>query len=359
MPANTELPSITGKVLELSGDPGTFDHNAHDFDILREAVLAAGLDGALADPNADLTVFAPKDAAFIGLAQALGFEGSDEAGAINHIVKALTLLGGGDPIPLLTEILTYHVVDGSFTKQEVVSLGDGSAIETLQGGEVELNLSSMPPSLGDADPGIDDPGLVGFDVPASNGIIHVLDGVLLPVSVTGILGQKNTDFILGDDSDEFHFTGRGKDFVHGGGGNDVIGAGRGKDIVLGGDGNDTIFGGRGMDILRGDDGNDKIFGGRGKDLIDGGADDDFLVGGRGRDTFFFEEGDGEDTILDFEIGKDKIDLSGYDGIDSFEDIEDHIESGFFRTTIELGDGDSIDLLGVGNGQLSESDFIFA
>ncbi|MES0825283.1 fasciclin domain-containing protein [Ruegeria sp. SCP11] len=359
MPDTSEPQTITDTVVDASGAPGTFDSDGSDFDILREAVLAAGLDAALADPHAHLTVFAPEDSAFIGLAQNLGFEGSDEAGALNHIVKALTLLGGGDPIPLLTEILTYHVVDGSFTKEQVVGLGDGAEIETLQGGDVELNLSSMPPSLGDEDPGLDDPGLIGFDVPASNGIIHILDGVLLPVSVTGILGKKNTDFILGDDSDEFHFTGRGDDFVHGGGGNDVIGTGRGNDVALGGDGDDTIFGGRGKDILRGDAGQDNIFGGRGKDIIDGGADDDFLFGGRGRDTFVIEDGDGHDTIADFRVGRDKIDLSGYEGIESFEDIEDHISSGFFRTEIELGDGDSIDLLGVNANRLSESDFIFA
>ncbi|WP_367647194.1 calcium-binding protein [Ruegeria arenilitoris] len=187
----------------------------------------------------------------------------------------------------------------------------------------------------------------------------MLDGVLLPVSVTGILGQKNTDFIIGDDSDEFHFTGRGQDFVHGGGGNDFIIAGRGNDVALGGTGHDIMFGGRGKDILRGDEGDDSIFGGRGKDLIDGGAGDDFLIGGRGHDTFFFDDGDGEDLILDFKVGKDKIDLSAYDGIHSFEDIEDHISGGYYSTTIELADGDSIDLIGVRAGQLSESDFIFA
>ncbi|WP_170331111.1 fasciclin domain-containing protein [Ruegeria arenilitoris] len=359
MPDMTDVPTITERVIQFSGDPGTFDSDGGDFDILREAVIAAGLADTLNSDEVDLTVFAPTDAAFVALAQALGFDGSDEGGALGHIVKALTLLGGGDPLPLLTNILKYHVVDGSFTKDAVVSLGDGAEIETLLGSSVELNLLSDPPSLEDADPGIADPGLIAFDVEASNGIIHVLDGVLLPVSVTGILGKKNTDFILGDDTDEFHFTGRGQDFVHGAGGNDVINVGRGDDVALGGDGNDIIFGGRGNDILRGDDGHDQIFGGRGKDLIDGGADNDFLFGGRGRDTFVFEEGDGYDTIADFKVGKDKIDLSAYEDIESFEDIEDQISSGFFRTKIELGDGDSISLLGVNGMHLSESDFIFA
>lgn len=356
MPTPTE--TITGTVL-MSGALGSFDDNNGDFDILREAVVAAGLDGALNDPEASLTVFAPTDAAFIGLAQALGYTGSDEAGALGHIVKALTLLGGGDPIPLLTEVLKYHVVNGEFDLAAVASLGDGAPIETLQGSSVELNLQSDPPSLGDADDGIADPGIIATDIGATNGIIHVLNGVLLPVSVTDILGQKNTDFILGDDSDEFYFTGRGQDFVHGGGGNDVINTGRGNDVALGGAGHDVIFGGRGKDTLRGDEGEDTIFGGRGADVIDGGADDDIMFGGRGKDMFVIENGDGDDWIVDFKIGKDKIDLSGYDGITGFEDIEDDISGGLFRTTIELDDGDSIVLTGVWPGHLTEDSFIFA
>ncbi|MBO9446169.1 fasciclin domain-containing protein [Ruegeria sp. R14_0] len=350
--------TITGTVL-LSGAIGSFDTKNSDFDILREAVIAAKLDGVLDKPEAGLTVFAPTDAAFIGLAQELGYTGSDEEGALGHIVKALTLLGGGDPIPLLTEILKYHVVEGEFDLAAVAGFGNGAQIGTLQGSSVELNLDTTPPSLGDADDGIVDPNIILTDVGATNGIIHVLDGVLLPISVTDILNQKNTDFILGDDSDEFYFTGRGQDFVHGGGGRDVINTGKGNDVALGGAGDDVLFGGRGKDTLRGDEGDDTIFGGRGSDVIDGGADDDILFGGRGKDSFVFENGDGDDLILDFQVGKDKIDLSDYKGIAGFEDIQDDISGGFFRTTIDLGDGDSIVLAGVWPGQLTEDSFMFA
>ena len=352
--------TITGTVIDQSGAPGTFDNNSADFDILGEAVIAAGLADLLNSSGVELTVFAPTDAAFIALARALGFEGSNEADALGYIVKALTLLGGGDPIPLLTNILQYHVVDGEFTSDIVLGLANGTAIDTLlPGASVTLNLDTTPPSLGDADPAIADPGLIAVDVQATNGVIHVLDGVLLPVSVSGILGQKNTDFIIGDDTDEFHFTGRGDDFVHGGGGNDIISGGRGKDVLLGGDGHDAIFGGRGQDILRGDDGNDKLFAGKGADLIDGGEGHDHLFGGRGKDVFFFDDGDGADIIFDFRVGKDKIDLSEYDGIHGFEDIADEISGGVFGASIELAEGDSIFLAGVGAGHLSESDFIFA
>ncbi|MDP5215781.1 fasciclin domain-containing protein [Ruegeria sp. 2205SS24-7] len=350
--------TLTGIVLN-SGAPGTFDNNNGDFDLLREAVITAGLADALNDDAASLTVFAPTDAAFIGLASALGFDGDDEAGALTHIVEALTLLGGGDPIPLLTDVLTYHVVNGAFDLEAVAGLGNGAEIGTLQGGAVTLNLESMPPSLGDADDGIADPGLIAFDIKATNGIIHVLDGVLLPVSVTGILSQPDTDFILDDDGNSFNFTGRGNDFIDGNGGRDIIWAGSGNDIVLGGTGNDVIGGGRGKDILRGDEGHDKIFGGGGKDVVDGGEGNDYIFGGWGKDSFVFENGDGRDTILDFRVGSDKIDLTGYEGIHDFHDIEDDISARFFRTVIELDDGDQISLFGVRAHQLDADDFLFA
>lgn len=353
-----EQQTITGLVLN-SGAPGTFDDVSNDFDILREAVITAGLDGVLNDPSVNLTVFAPEDSAFVSLAQTLGYSGSDEEGSLGHIVEALTLLGGGNPIPLLTDILTYHVLGTEVTSAQVTALDDGTEIETLQGGSLTLNLESDPLSLGDADPAFDDPGLIAFDVDASNGIVHVLDGVLLPVPVSAILGQPDTDFILGDDSDEFYFTGRGQDFIQGGGGRDVIGTGSGNDVALGGAGNDLMFGAGGNDTLRGDEGRDKIFGGKGSDLIDGGAGNDTLITGWGKDTVEFENGDGVDWILDFRIGKDKIDLSGYDGVSGFHDIEHDISGSWFRTKIELDDGDTLLLAGVRAHQLSDHDFIFA
>ncbi|MFA3917699.1 fasciclin domain-containing protein [Ruegeria hyattellae] len=350
--------TLTGIVLN-SGAPGTYDTDNGDFDLLRDAVITAGLADDLDSDAVSLTVFAPTDAAFIGLAQALGYGGSDESGSLAHIVDALTLLGGGDPIPLLTDVLTYHVVNGAFDLEAVAGLGNGAEIGTLQGGSVTLNLESVPPSLGDADDGIADPGLVAFDIKATNGIIHVLDGVLLPVSVTGILSQPNTDFILDDDGSSFNFTGRGNDFIDGNGGRDIIWAGNGHDIVLGGSGNDVIGGGWGKDILRGDEGHDKIFGGGGKDVIDGGDGNDYIFGGWGKDNFVFENGDDHDTILDFRVGRDKIDLTGYEGIDNFHDIEDHISGRFFRTVIDLDDGDRLSLIGVRAHQLDADDFLFA
>ena len=368
------MANIVEKVLELSGTSG-YDDNGSDFDLLRDSVITAGLAGALSDEDASLTVFAPTDAAFVGLAQTLGYTGSDEAGSLGYIVDSLTLLGGGDPIPLLTQVLTYHVTPGEFFLADVAGLGDGAQIPTLQGGLLTLDLAR--PGLNDLDPGVPDPNLIGFDVDVSNGVIHVLDGVLLPLPVSSILSAPDTDFEIGNNGREFFMTREGNDFVDGNGGNDVIRTGSGNDVAIGGSGNDFVAGGKGDDIVIGESGNDKLFGGRGNDVIEGGSgrdkifgnsgDDtinggsgnDHMFGGGGNDDFVFENGSGRDIVFGFNDRKDQIDLSGYEGIEDFSDIEHDIKAGWFGARLELEDGDSVLLVGVSAHRLDSEDFIFA
>ncbi|WP_068116505.1 fasciclin domain-containing protein [Tropicimonas marinistellae] len=346
--------TITEIVLE-SGAPGSYDRNGEDFDILRDAVVAADLADALNDPSASLTVFAPVDDAFIDLAGALGFEGTSEKGAFNHIVRALTLLGEGDPIPPLTQVLTYHVAAGELLAADVLG---GGRITTLQGGKIKPDASTTPPSLIDADPGIANPGIIATDIDASNGVIHGLNGVLLPLSVTGILSQDKTDFIIGGNDAVIYETKGGADFVDAGGGGDLVRAGRGSDVVVAGNGKDIAFGGGGTDTLLGGNGGDRLYGGRGDDRVEGGAGKDTLTGGRGEDTFVFATGDGRDTIVDFRNGHDTIDLTGTE-IASFRELKDGFDSKGFGTVIDLGDGDRLTLLGTTEDKLDAGDFLFA
>ena len=76
----------------------------------------------------------------------------------------------------------------------------------------------------------------------------------------------------------------------------------GDDILYGNNGNDTLLGGLGRDLLDG---------GNGRDILDGGTGDDVLTGGRGGDTFVFRPGFGHDTITDFSIFEDRLDISGF------------------------------------------------
>ncbi|MBL1432481.1 MAG: hypothetical protein COB94_003425 [Gammaproteobacteria bacterium] len=102
---------------------------------------------------------------------------------------------------------------------------------------------------------------------------------------------------LGDD----HLFGLGgNDVIRGGDGDDYIEGGRGIDQLFGGDNRDTLVGGDDADILRGEAGMDTLQGGKGNDDLYGGVDNDILEGGADDDNYFFESGDGRDTIIDAE-----------------------------------------------------------
>ena len=76
--------------------------------------------------------------------------------------------------------------------------------------------------------------------------------------------------------------------------------------LYGNQGDDELMGGAGNDMLRGGKGDDELDGGDGHDRIQGDKGDDVLTGGDGKDTFVLMEGDGDDTIEDFESGEDTI-----------------------------------------------------
>ncbi|MCT8162064.1 fasciclin domain-containing protein [Pseudoruegeria sp. SHC-113] len=331
-------------ITDIVAASGDYDTNGGDFDILLRAAQAAGLAGTLATVQ-DLTVFAPTDDAFLGLAAAYGFTGTGEEAAFNYIVDTLTLLGGGNPIPLLTTVLTYHVAGEALNSTEVLAR---DSIDTLSGFSFDVNGLS----LGDNDPDVPDPTIILPNVGADNGIIHVIDGVLIPADIPQP-GQNGTDFEIGTDASERFITREGNDFIDGNGGKDFIFAGKGDDVAIGGRGNDLLFGQKGNDLLIGAEGHDKIFGGKGNDTIEGGAGNDLLLGGSGRDTFVFKEGDGDDTILGFRAGKDKIDLTAF-GLSDISEVE--IDTGFFGTEIEVGDVD-IYLAGIGGVHVTADDFL--
>lgn len=104
----------------------------------------------------------------------------------------------------------------------------------------------------------------------------------------------------------------GNDTLSGGAGNDLILAAGGRDIVLAGAGNDIVYGAAGNDRLYGGAGNDRLDGGLGSDWLIGGLGNDTLTGGAGADRFQFESGHGRDTITDFELDLDLIDLRSFD-----------------------------------------------
>jgi transforming growth factor-beta-induced protein len=128
--------------------------NNPNFSILVEAVVKAGLVDALS-AEGPFTIFAPTNAAFTALFSTLGVSG----------ISALTA-------EQLTPILLYHVVSGNVLSSQVTSgnvptLKDGSDISIIANGMgVKLN--------GNAN-------VIATDVQGSNGVIHVIDAVILPL----------------------------------------------------------------------------------------------------------------------------------------------------------------------------------
>lgn len=151
-----------------------------DFTLLTRALAAADLVPVVDDRDVSLTVFAPTDDAFVSLARRLGYRGNDKDGAFRAVVEALTELGGGDPIPLLTAILKYHVAEGVVDAEALVAAG---GYKPLVGPRIRL--ADDGESLIDEAPAVADAKLLKVDIRASNGIVHAISGVLLPVAVGG------------------------------------------------------------------------------------------------------------------------------------------------------------------------------
>ncbi len=132
------------------------------FSILVEAVQAAGLVNALS-ATGPLTVFAPTNDAFAALLTELG------------LTKAQLLAN----VPLLTRVLTYHVVNGRALQADIVP---GQAITSLQG-----STFSIDASLRITDQRARVSQIASTDVLTSNGVIHVLNRVILPLPAENIV----------------------------------------------------------------------------------------------------------------------------------------------------------------------------
>ena len=171
----TQAQTITD-IVASSGN--RFDRNPFDYDILLKAVVTADLAETLADENIDWTVFAPNDLAFIRTARDLGYKGFSEQGAWDFLVEAFTGLGNGDPIPVLTNVLLYHVSPDNLNPIEIIRSRE---IETLLTGAV---IRPRFLTLRDNDPDLRNPRIFfPFNVKATNGVIHTINRVLIPVDL--------------------------------------------------------------------------------------------------------------------------------------------------------------------------------
>lgn len=133
-----------------------------------------------------------------------------------------------------------------------------------------------------------------------------------------IRGFGGDNELFGGPGDDQLITADGRDRIFGGPGNDEIQGGRETDTLWGGPGDDEIRGGEGDDTLYGEAGLDRVIGSSGNDILHGGLGADELEGREGLDTFVWTgANEGRDTILDFELGIDRLligdFLRGYSG----------------------------------------------
>jgi ELWxxDGT repeat protein len=138
------------------------------------------------------------------------------------------------------------------------------------------------------------------------------------------------------------------DKIEGLNGNDTLSGLAGNDTLLGGNGNDNLVGGGGNDSLVGSNGSDRITGGIGNDTLTGGAGFDILTGGANNDLFVLRNGNGSDSITDFQRGSDQIGLTGE------LEFEDLTRTG---NTIRAGNELLATLVGVNSDRLTEADFL--
>lgn len=205
----------------------------------------------------------------------------------------------------------------------------------------------------------------GYEMPFETG---EEPGDLIPGVV--LIGDAGDDDLSGTDSDDILTGNGGRDRLSGLDGDDDLNGGDGVDVLLGGAGDDVLAGGDAFDFLIGGDGGDTMFGGASRDLlvgqagrdeISGGAGDDILIGGAGTDLFYFNDGDGNDRVLDFDPTStgDVVVLSGNSEITDYADLRDnHMVQQGGNVVIDDGQGNSITLIGLTLAELEANDFVF-
>ncbi|MEG3875360.1 calcium-binding protein, partial [Microcoleus sp. Z1_B5] len=189
-----------------------------------------------------------------------------------------------------------------------------------------------------------------------------------------IYGGKANDLIHGDQGDDSIYGGDGSDELCGGEGNDTIygdradnrgvsvGANGQQDCVNGGDGDDLLYGNEGQDTINGDAGSDTLIGGKDNDILNGGSGDDWLfgdlgedtlIGGMGSDRYVLSADGGIDTVINFEVGVDKLVLT--DGL-SFQQLQFSATPNGTLLLVAGTDRVLANLVGV-NGAIGSSDFL--
>lgn len=167
---DVDLPSPPNSIVDVAA-------GNENFSTLVSLLQSTGLDTLLADTGTDFTVFAPTNAAFDALDPALLDALSQDADA-------------------LTNVLTYHVIQGAVVLQDgavSVAQSDDSLVEMANGNNVALSLSG-------SDLYVNTSRVSATDIMADNGVIHVVDQVIVPPSSVDASGLTIADVAAGDEN---------------------------------------------------------------------------------------------------------------------------------------------------------------
>ncbi|MGB3557419.1 MAG: calcium-binding protein [Geitlerinemataceae cyanobacterium] len=304
----------------------------------------------------------------------LGQDGNDN---INGGLDNDTLLGGAGQ-DTLNGLKGDDLISGDEDDDRIIghdgndTLSGGIGQDSLWGGNDDDSLSG--------DDGDDrlygqngndtlsgDAGDDRLDGQAGNDIVSGGEGQDTVLGGTGnddLSGDEDDDRLYGHDGNDTLSGGIGQDSLWGGNDDDSLSGDAGDDRLYGQNGNDTLSGGSGKDTVLGQDGddwlsgdadNDNINGHIGNDTLSGGTGVDVLTGGEGNDIFLLAVGEGRDTITDFQIGEDSMQLA--EGV-LFSQLNFQV-SGTNDTLIKLSStGESIALLkNIRPFDINRSDFI--
>jgi VCBS repeat-containing protein len=236
--------------------------------------------------------------------------------------------------------VSYSVDDARFRVDgNQLYLKDGVALDYESGAEVTIRVYAEDSH------GLRSSSFVSFDV------LDVHESVMLP-------GTGADETLTGSDEADSIWARGGNDQVFAMGGDDRVGGGTGDDTLEGGDGDDSLCGGAGADRLQGGLGNDTLYNGAGDDMVSGGAGDDMLwagagddqlTGGSGADSFVFGASSGNDTITDFNVDEDSLNLAarGFADMAAVEAAASaSVQGGESGVLLDLGGGESVFLAGL-------------
>jgi len=217
---------------------------------------------------------------------------SDEQGA--EVTKVLTLqITGTNDAPTVAIIQEQVILENELEKEGIISVSDVDNTSFTYAISTNVEHGTLT---------VDENGKWNYEVDRTysgddRAVITVTDSDGASVDKTIEFTINNNPVNGTDGRNRLRGTDEG-DILNGFAGNDRLYAYDGDDRLYGDEGNDRLYGYEGNDKLYGGEGRDRLYGNRGNDELYGGTGRDYLKGGYGSDTYYFNIGDGEDTIKD-------------------------------------------------------------